>query len=390
MNSISTVRHDLASGVLSLRVLHSSYLRELPLRYVASEGLAWLLAPAEPSPAWASVLMEANPSLYWRIDDKHYLGVARTISDPRELASVRRRFEAVFGEATVRRWYGSNLHGFVLEPLGTDRIDYAILVERYFDALSEGYDRVVQENPFDSRLRELTGVILSSAFKSGELVLEIGAGTGLETLPLARRGIHVVATDISQSMLEKLSKKARDEGLDGLVTTRRLRAADLSSILQEFGPASFDGAFSDFGALNCEPVLGGIPAVIAQLLRGRGRVILAVWNRVCLFEIIAFLVTARPRRAFSRFLDPVPVGSSRFGVPVFAQSVSKFVRVFSPYFRLERTVGLPVFLPPYDFASRAVRYQGLISILESVDKRLAGHAPFSRLGDHFVMELRKK
>jgi SAM-dependent methyltransferase len=43
--------------------------------------------------------------------------------------------------------------------------------------------------------------------------LEMGAGTGRITLPLARNGLQVVALDISPAMLKILLEKARQEGL---------------------------------------------------------------------------------------------------------------------------------------------------------------------------------
>lgn len=389
MNLSSPFRQDQASGILSLRILHSKASRKISLRYIGSRGLAWILAPTEPFPAWATILTLDRPLLYWRIDGQGYLGRARPIKDSSELSALRRNFEAVYGMKQVRAWFGSAHHGFVLEPAATDRTDYATLVEKYFDALSDTYDSVVRGNAFDMRLREVTGPILAKAFDPGEVVLEIGAGTGLETLPLARRGVQVVATDISRLMLDKLAKKAKEEGLSDLVMTRRLSASDLSPLHQEFGSSSFDGAFSNFGALNCEADIGNIPAGIAQLVREHSLVVFAVWNRVCLWEMIAYIMAGKPRRGLARLRDPVPVGDSRFGVPVFAQSFSKFVRRFSPFFRLERTLGLPVFLPPYDLGPRIERLHDLVLLLESIEGRLAGHAPFNRLGDHFVVELRR-
>jgi SAM-dependent methyltransferase len=48
-------------------------------------------------------------------------------------------------------------------------------------------------------------------------VLEVGAGTGIFTLDLARRCREVVAVDISPRMLEQLERKARAQGLANLV-----------------------------------------------------------------------------------------------------------------------------------------------------------------------------
>lgn len=374
-------------GVLSLRLIGSSVRQEVPLRYVAFDDAFYLLAPAEPSPVWASTVLHERPMVLWRAGGNDYVGRSEAINDPLDRETVVHRFEATHGADLVRRWFGSKVQSFVLRPFPADRLGYHELVEAYFDGLAAGYDRFVHENPFDLQLRVRSGEILSRAFRAGERVLEIGAGTGLETLPLARRGVQVLATDISEQMLVQLRKKARDEGLEDLIVTRRLRASDLHPLLDEFGPSAFDGGFSNFGALNCEPDMEGMPAVLARLLRPGSRVLLTVWNRVCLSEMLIGLLTAKPRRAFSRLLAPVPVGQSRFGVPVFAWSASEFARSFSPHFRVIRMTGMPVFVPPYDFARRLGNHAGLTSVLQSLDARLSGRNPLNRLGDHFMMEM---
>src|SRR6266571_2386292 len=158
--------------------------------------------------------------------------------------------------------------------------------------------------------------------------LTSGSATGLETLALARRGVHVLATDISSRMLNRLSGKAVTQGLESFVQTRNVRAADIAILQDEFEPGSFDGAFSDFGALNCEPDLQSVPEALAYLLRPGAALIMTVWNRLCLAETLAYLVVAKPSRAFARLRDPVPVGRSRFGIPVYARSAGEIVRLF--------------------------------------------------------------
>lgn len=382
----STTSQEDQGGVLSLRLTDPS-VREVILRYVASRDGFYLLAPADPSPGWASILMDQGPMVSWRVGDHDYIGRGRAIDDSRDRETLRRRFEATFGVDVVRRWFGSNVRGFVLRPFPANRAAYHELVEEYFDGMAERYDRLVQANPLDLQLRARSGEILSKEFEAGQRILEIGAGTGLETLPLARRGVQIIATDISGSMLDLLRKKARAEGLGDLIGTRRVRASDLHLLLDEFGPAAFDGAFSNFGALNCEPDMKRLPGVLARLLRPESRVVLTVWNRVCLSEMLISLMTARPRRAFSRLLHPVPVGQSRFGVPVFAWTAGEFARSFSPYFRVVRLTGMPVFVPPYDFARPLQRHAVLASALDSLDRRFSGRYPLNRMGDHFVMQL---
>ena len=45
-------------------------------------------------------------------------------------------------------------------------------------------------------------------------ILEIGAGTGRITIPLAKQGHNITALDVSKDMLEILTNKAKNEGLE--------------------------------------------------------------------------------------------------------------------------------------------------------------------------------
>jgi Methylase involved in ubiquinone/menaquinone biosynthesis len=47
-------------------------------------------------------------------------------------------------------------------------------------------------------------------FKKEEIVLDLGCGTGLEAIPLAKKGINIVAVDVSQGMLQILKRRLKN------------------------------------------------------------------------------------------------------------------------------------------------------------------------------------
>ena len=74
-------------------------------------------------------------------------------------------------------------------------------------------------------------------------VLDVGGGTGVFSIPLARRGFHVTHLDLSPAMLDKARKKAA-----GLANIHFVEgnSADLST----FSDRSFDLVLSMDGAIS--------------------------------------------------------------------------------------------------------------------------------------------
>ncbi len=82
-----------------------------------------------------------------------------------------------------------------------DKTDYTDVYGEY----SEFYDVYVGDFLDDLPF------YMEFASKSKTRVLEIGAGSGRLTLPMARSGVRVVAVDISSSMLSLLNARLEDE-----------------------------------------------------------------------------------------------------------------------------------------------------------------------------------
>src|SRR5256886_9686130 len=69
--------------------------------------------------------------------------------------------------------------------------------------------------------RRVSSELLNDLFPSGSHVLELGCGTGLETIPLAEAGVNIVAVDISSRMLAELDRKIHATSLGNRITTRK-------------------------------------------------------------------------------------------------------------------------------------------------------------------------
>lgn len=252
-----------------------------------------------------------------------------------------------------------------------------------FDGVAEHYDQHILGNPINTWLRNVSVRTLEQFFGPGDTVLEIGCGTGTETLRLARQGVRVLASDISGKMLEVLERKAKLEGLEDRIFTLRCRADGLKSGVSSLGFGKFDGAYSTYGAINTEPRLTDLFRDLHDLLKEDGVLILGVWNKYCLYEILGYLFRGRPRLAFARFRNPVPIGKSRFCLASNSYSVASLGKQTGSFFKLKSILGVVVLLPPSNLIRYLPKGQWL-TFLEQLDLRLGRTFPFNRLGDHFL------
>lgn len=95
--------------------------------------------------------------------------------------------------------------------------------ELFYNGLAENYDQEQFASAVSlSRSTEyrLFTAQLPVLFAGAERVLEIGAGTGIFTLDIARNCTEVVAADISGNMLDLLLKKAAAEGITNIRTLK--------------------------------------------------------------------------------------------------------------------------------------------------------------------------
>jgi len=265
---------------------------------------------------------------------------------------------------------------------------------RAFDAVASHYDAAYgpQGNEVMTWMRHESLALLKATFPSGSRLLEIGCGTGEEAVSLARSGRRVVATDISQKMAVLAQAKARAAGLGDRVSALAVPAAGID-MLQP--PTPFDGAYASFGALNCEPRLEYLGAALARLIKPGGAFVCSVMGRYCPFEMAWFLLHGRPRVAFRRLRrgwQRTPVaGSKTVEVSVVTRylGIQDIRQSFSPTLVVERTLSLPLLLPPPYLDAVFQRHRRLFGSLEYLERQLRGRWPWRFWGDHIALVLRR-
>jgi SAM-dependent methyltransferase len=263
-----------------------------------------------------------------------------------------------------------------------------------FDAVASRYDATFTSRRLGRWLRAAVWRRLERVFRPGDRILELGCGTGEDALWLARRGCRVTATDASGAMLAVAQRKAEAAGLGGLVCFRQLDLRRLPEVLADAAgrPAvPYDGALSNFGALNCLADRRPLAARLAEWIRPGGRVALVVMGPCCPWEIAWYLAHGQPRAATRRFRsgDRAALGAGP-GVRVWYPSPRRLRAELGPYFRPLGTAAVGCLLPPAGLAHLADRWPRAFERLANLERRYCAGPGWSWLSDHYLATFERR
>ena len=252
---------------------------------------------------------------------------------------------------------------------------------RAYDSLAFRYDSLLLDNPVLAHSARVSLDLVEASLVSSKRVLEIGCGTGRETLEIASLGKTVVACDPSRESLEVLREKALRRNLSDRILTRNLPASEVGSLLDEFGAHSFDGAYASF-SLSYEPDLNVVPEQIWKLLKPRSPFVCSIFNRLCLSEIVLLAPFLLPRRALRRLEGRTELPVDRHAVVIKSYTPKQVRRIFAPQFTLLNVHAIPAIIPPH-YLHILVRLSGsLRPAWERLDRRLNHRWPFRYFGSH--------
>jgi SAM-dependent methyltransferase len=199
-----------------------------------------------------------------------------------------------------------------------------------FERLAPRYDELWTETAVGRAQRNAVWRVMDKLYGAGDCVLDIGCGTGEDAAHLGARGVLVYGIDASPAMVERArARGVRAEvrqienlcGADPLVragrprpalsaTNRRLAVVEgdrsgggaSSARLDKLKhvPPLFDGAFSNFGALNCVEDVAGVARELGALVRPGGYVAICTMGRFCVWETLYYGLRLVFKRALRR------------------------------------------------------------------------------------------
>jgi ubiquinone/menaquinone biosynthesis C-methylase UbiE len=162
----------------------------------------------------------------------------------------------------------------------TTREEHAAPAEAW-DAIAEGYDRYVapQEAELADEALRVVGL------EPGERFLDVAAGPGGLSLPAARLGAEVLATDWSPAMIERFEMRLREEGLGNAEG----RVMDCHSL--DLPDDSFDVTGSLFGVMLVPDQARALREMV-RVTKPSGRVLVIAYGIPTELEFLQLFIGA--------------------------------------------------------------------------------------------------
>jgi SAM-dependent methyltransferase len=245
-----------------------------------------------------------------------------------------------------------------------------------FDREAGVYDAGFGSNPVGRLFRFVFQQRLLELFPPGSRLLDVGCGTGEDALFLASRGRSVVGIDVAAGMIDRARRRSEACGREGArVTFEALAAEDAAQL-----PAPFDGAYSDFGALNGAD-LRAAGRGLAAVLRSGAPLLLSLMGPDALPDRLARAALGRgePRLAAKPRVSGVSV-DVRYPPPDEARAQ------LGDAFSWRRGFALGVLMPGPHHAGWAIRHPQAFALLAAAEESLRGLSLLRGLGDHYVLE----
>jgi SAM-dependent methyltransferase len=257
-----------------------------------------------------------------------------------------------------------------------------------FDSVAADYDGPRGNNDLIQDMRSEMWRWLDATFTGGSRLIDLGCGTGLDAVRMAKLGHFVTAADWSPLMVQRTRDRADREHVADRVKSIAVGAHELGR-LDEAG--QYDGAYSNLGALNCVPDLVDVSRECARLVRPGGALVFTVIGRICPWEIAHYLRQRRWARVKVRFArNVVPVGMNKHTIWTHYFGPREFYRSFQQHFSLELFRGLCVFAPPPYLTWDREKYPNGHALLWRIDRRVSGWPVIRGMGDHFLIVMRKR
>jgi ubiquinone/menaquinone biosynthesis C-methylase UbiE len=263
--------------------------------------------------------------------------------------------------------------------LREDEMDELKINESFWDFYAEIYDE--KKADFDKYLRGRSIKTLQTFFKPGQNLIEIGCGTGTESIEMIKYGCKLTLTDLSFQMLKRAYEKIGDKA----------RYVNLPAEYIDSFKIQFDGAYSSFGVLNCVTDIGEFFKKLHTILKPNAYFIASIINRWYWGDFLFFAlgITNYLKKRLKGW-GYISVDGKEYNAKANFYSVFKIKKMANPYFKLEKCIAFPFLLPPPYLKPKDRLPEKVFKILDKIENALNGLFPFKYFGEQTIFIFRRR
>jgi ubiquinone/menaquinone biosynthesis C-methylase UbiE len=253
-------------------------------------------------------------------------------------------------------------------------------ISTFYDEIATDYDDMMELGFISQLISRAFQKKLVRWFTGDKKVLDIGCGSGKDALFLGSRGEKVHGFDISPGMIKVATQKALLAGLSEKVTFSVGDANHLDAL--HYG--RFEGAYSNFNALNHLSSLSNFAKDLSDQLAPGAVIVLTIMNRVCLSEIIGYVLRLRFAAAFRKMRSR----QSTLSASMQLYFPKEAAAAFEPFFKLEAIDAFGLLVPPAQLYS-GKSFRRFFNILAMLEQPLLRIFPFYNFCDIYILTLKK-
>lgn len=254
-----------------------------------------------------------------------------------------------------------------------------------FDAEAIHYDNNFTHTNIGKAQRNMVYFHIKKYLEKPLQILEINCGTGEDAIWFAEQNHLVIATDISEKMIEQAKSKGDFENLTFL-------QFDSLEVHQNFNQSEFNFLFSNFGGLNClsKAELLSFFENIGIILEQNSKLVLVIMPKNTLWEQFYFTLKGKFSEVFRRKKESAMATVSAESIPTFYYNPKDIVTLAKSNFECIEYKPIGFFIPPSYLEPFVKKHLLLFRILKKLDNWIKNWSFLSKYADHYIIVLEKK
>ncbi|MEI7977513.1 MAG: class I SAM-dependent methyltransferase [Bacteroidota bacterium] len=257
-----------------------------------------------------------------------------------------------------------------------------------FNALANSYDTDFTHSIIGTLQRKKVWKYLEENIDSKRVlnILEINCGTGEDALWLTSKGQQVVATDISEQMIEVAKQKA----IIQKVNIKPL-VCSFVNLATRLNGQKFDMIFSNFGGLNCSnnQDLTQLNHDFAQLLKPKGLLIMVLLGKNCFLENLYFLMRFNFKKLNRRKQATEAYLSDDNFITTWYYNYQEIAKIFN-LFQLKQKKPIGLFIPPSYLEPLIQKNKLLLPVVKWLENAFGNIGFLANYSDHIYIEMKLK